>query len=103
MGKRRIPTGSSSRIPIKEINPAVMQEIGREGAPIVMQLKHGWPIGRSRRGIMPMSLGVTRAPFFRLHGRTGSDHIVPARQAALATRDQVIKGQIVKMRRNTGR
>ena len=68
--------------------------VGWEKAPIIVQILHS---GRDRLLARPhMRARRHQAALAQIAGRTGGDHIFPRRLAAMATRGDVIKGQIMR-------
>ena len=73
--------------------PRIVQEIGREGPAMFLQM----PTGRLNRpvGQLHMRLRGGAATLFQIAGQACGCHIFPGRAAVLATRNDMVKGEIV--------
>ena len=92
---RQLPTPSGQQfdVPIKPVAPAIMEEIWRKGAAMVLQL----PARGADRCDVKAHFGFTRRPsaFFEIARRTCRRHILPCRAAPVSARDDMIEGQII--------
>src|SRR6185437_3463623 len=80
-------------VPIKIIEPAVVQIVRREQAPVLVQVMHRRLI-RHLRGPHPR-LGRRQVALAQVTRRARRHHVVPRRLAAARTRDQMIEGEVV--------
>jgi hypothetical protein len=80
-------------IPIQPVPPAIVQEIGRKGAAVILKL----PACRADRGDVEAHLGFLRRPpaFAQVARCAGGRDIFPGRAAAIGARDNMIEGQII--------
>lgn len=73
--------------------PGIVEEIGREGAAIFLELPAGrldWPLVQ-----LHMRFAGSPSPLLEIAGQAGGGDIFPRRTALLATRNDMVKGQIV--------
>ena len=80
-------------VPIKPVAPAIVKEIGRKGAAVVLQL----PTCRADRCDVEAHFGFTRRPsaFFEVAGCARGRDVLPSRAAPVSARHDVIEGQII--------
>src|SRR6187549_2396903 len=80
-------------VPIKIVQPAVVQIVRREQPAVAVQLVHG---RRERR--LPRKhprLLRRQVALAQVAGRTGGDDVLPGGLATLGARDDVIEGEVV--------
>src|SRR5690606_1472192 len=80
-------------IPVKPVDPARMQIVGRKGAAIVLQL----PARRAPRLAIDRHMRLLRraAPLFQVAWRAGSGDIFPCRAPAEPARHHMVECQIL--------
>jgi hypothetical protein len=80
-------------VPIEPVTPAVVQEIGRKAAAMILQL----PARRADRGDVEAHLGFLGRPpaLFQIAWGTGGRHILPRRATAISARNDMIERQIM--------
>ena len=73
--------------------PRIVQEIGRKGTAVFLQM----PAGRLDRAIGQLHMGLLgrAATLFQIARQTCGCHIFPGRATVLATRNDMIESEIV--------
>ena len=90
---RRLVSILEHAVPIEVVAPAFVQEVGREGAAVALQLVGGRLLGPAQRVHVAFPRQAVGLP--EIAALTGGDHVVPGGSPAARARDHVIEGQLL--------